>query len=333
MKRESGLYPRIGELANLQLAFQKAARGKKQRPDYQAFAASLDSELATLRGELAREQITVGDYRYFRVFEPKERQICAAPFRERVLHHAIMNICEANLERYAIAGSYACRRGKGLHRAVAEAQAHCRRHRCYLKLDIRRFFDSIDHTIILGMLAGRFKDPPLLRLFDRILDSYHVTTGKGLPIGNLVSQHLANFYLGRFDHFVKEQLRVRSYLRYMDDFVLWADSRAELKALLAPAEVFLADQLALHLKPPQLNHCAVGLPFLGFRLYPDRIDLGALARRRFIRKLVAYERRYLYGEWTERELDAHVGPLLAFVKTADSLGFRRYVLARYGVVT
>jgi hypothetical protein len=126
---------------------------------------------------------------------------------------------------------------------------------------------------------------------------------------------------------------VRSYLRYMDDFVLWADSRTDLKAVLVQVEAFLANELALALKPPQLNHCAAGLPFLGFRLYPGRIDLGPPARGRFIRKLVAYERRYLRGEWSEAELDAHVGPLLAFVKTADSLGFRRYVLARYGVVT
>lgn len=333
MKRERGLYARIGRPQNLELAFRKAGRAKKHRRDYQAFAGNLKAELAALADELACEQVTVGDYRYFRVFDPKERLICAAPFRERVLHHAIMNVCEDNLERYAVAASYACRPNKGLHCAIADAQSQCRRRRCYLKLDIRRFFDSIDHVIALDMLARRFKDPPLLRLFDCILDSYHATPGKGLPIGNLVSQHLANFYLGRFDHFVKEQLRVRSYLRYMDDFVLWGDDRSELKALLPQIEAFLADQLALALKPSQLNHCAAGLPFLGFRLYPDRIDLGPRAWRRFIRKLVAFERRYLRGEWTETELDAHVGPLLAFVKTADSLGFRRYVLRRCGVVT
>jgi RNA-directed DNA polymerase len=199
MKRERGLYARIGRPQNLELAFRKAGRAKKHRRDYQAFAGNLKAELAALADELACEQVTVGDYRYFRVFDPKERLICAAPFRERVLHHAIMNVCEDNLERYAVAASYACRPNKGLHRAIADAQSQCRRRRCYLKLDIRRFFDSIDHVIALDMLARRFKDPPLLRLFDCILDSYHATPGKGLPIGNLVSQHLANFYLGRFD--------------------------------------------------------------------------------------------------------------------------------------
>lgn len=333
MKRDSNLYAKIAEPENLLLAFRKAARGKRTRPEVSAFAANVPGEIASLRADLLAEQVEVGNYRYFRVYEPKERLICAAPFRERVLHHAMMNVGEENLERYAVSASYACRRGQGLHRAVAAAQQHCRSRRCYLKLDIRRFFDSIDHAIVLKLLQRRFNDPPLLRLFDRILDSYHVIPGKGLPIGNLVSQHLANFYLGRFDHFVKETLRARFYIRYMDDFVFWSDSRDELRTILERCRVFLADELALALKPPQLNQCGSGLPFLGFRLYPVRIDLGPLARRRFIRRFRAYEQRHVRGLWSEEELLAHVEPLLAFVKTADSLGFRRYVMTRYGVVT
>jgi len=229
MKRAGNLYGRIAEPLNLKLAFYMAAKGKLDRREIIQFANNLEYNLALLRHQLIYRQPDIGHYRFFRVRDPKPRNICAASFPERVLHHAIMNICESAFERYAVYDSYACRKGKGTIRALERARSFSRKNTWYLKLDIRHYFDSVDHSVLLRLLHRRFKDPQLLYLFAEIIATYHTSPGKGLPIGNLISQHFANYYLGILDHWIKEELRVRCYLRYMDDFILFADTRQKLQ--------------------------------------------------------------------------------------------------------
>ncbi len=208
-----------------------------------------------------------------------------------------MNSCEPVLERYAIYDSYACRKGKGTTKALERARAFSRKNGWYLKLDIRLYFDSIDQKILMHLLCNRFKDQQLLALLDKILASYLTSPGKGLPIGNLVSQHLANFYLGHLDHWIKEDLQVRYYLRYMDDFILFAHTRKELKMQLDSVCYFLDKQLKLQLKGNvQLNRCGYGIPFLGFRVYPHVIKLGAQSKKRFRETFQKYDRKYLAGK-------------------------------------
>jgi len=211
---------KIADAENLRLAFWKAAKGKRGKADCVAFRERLDENLAALRAELLEGDVPVGNYHYFTVHDPKERLICAASFRERVLHHAVMNVCEPALERAAVFDSYACRKGKGRLLAVERAQGYARTHGWFLKMDIRKYFDSIDHETLRALLGRKFKDPELLRLVDRILASYQTAPGRGLPIGNLTSQHFANFYLAPLDRFLKEELRRGAYVRYMDDFVV-----------------------------------------------------------------------------------------------------------------
>lgn len=332
MKRAGNLYERIAEPENLRLAFLKSIRGKRGKQDVIAYTSNLDANLRELREQLLAEQIDVGHYHFFTVHDPKERVICAASFPERVLHHAIMNICEPVLERYAVHDSYACRTGKGMHAAVRRAQTFSRRFSWYLKLDIRQYFASIDHAVVMRLLERRIKDRAVLRLIQCVLDTYHVEPGRGLPIGNLLSQHLANFYLGHLDHWVKETLRVRGYVRYMDDFVLWADDKAVLKAHLEAVRGFLESDLRLQLKDNvQINRCARGLPFLGYRVFPNRLTLGQRARRRFAHKLRAYEKEWLAGEWTEAELARHMEAMLSYVRFADTVGLRRQIMSRFSI--
>ena len=156
MKRIGNLYPVIAEPENLRLAFMKSTRGKCHKPDVIAYRAHLDKNLQTLRNQLLARDVDVGHYHFFTVHDPKERVICAASFPERVLHHAVMNICEPVLERFAIHDSYACRKDKGMHMAVHRAQTFTRRNPWYLKLDIQKYFDSIDHATTLELLARRF---------------------------------------------------------------------------------------------------------------------------------------------------------------------------------
>jgi len=275
MKRATGLYDRISEYGNLCSAFCKAARGKQAKKEIIDFRKNLSDNLRYLQQQLKTGRFDIGHYYFFSIRDPKPRRICAASFPERVLHHAVMNICEPNLESYAVSVSFACRKGKGLHRAVKTAQKMIRIYPWYLKLDIRKYFDSIDHDILLSMLNRRFKERRLLDLLEAVLRTYHTAPGKGMPVGNLISQHLANFYLGRLDHWIKETCRVKGYLRYMDDFLIFGHTRNDLKMLLADIQVFLDRQLCLRLKDNiQLNQCGRGIPFLGSGFFRTRCGLA-----------------------------------------------------------
>jgi len=334
MKRIGNLYHRIADPDNLRIAFRKAVRGKCDRDEVIRFRDSFDDNLAKLHGQLVCHDVSVGNYRFFTINDPKKRRICAASFSERVLHHAIMNICEPVLDRYSIFDSYACRAGKGQRAAVNRARAFAGNFAWYLKLDICKYFDSITHEVLLKLFSRRFKDNDLLVMFGQILNTYHTSLGRGLPIGNLVSQHFANFYLGLFDHWIKEERKVKGYLRYMDDFVLFNDSREALKGDLALVKSFLDEELKLELKDNiQINRTACGLPFLGMRIYPIVVKLSARSKTRFVRKLRDYEMRTVRGEMESQELAERVSSLVEFTRIADSKGFRREVINRNGVLS
>lgn len=328
MKRAGNLMVEIADRENLALAFWKAQKGKRAQPETIRFRENLEPELARLRSALLEGPLGLGPYRSFTVHDPKERVICAAPFQDRVLHHAVMNVCHGSFEAYQVYDSYACRVGKGTHKAVERARAFAGRHRYYLKLDIRRYFDSIDHKILKRQMRCRFKDRRLIEILDAIIGSYETAPGKGLPIGNLTSQYFANHYLGALDHFVKETLRCRAYVRYMDDFVLWDDDRGQLKAWRNEIGAWLAETLRLEIKPDCLNRCGAGMTFLGYRVFPASVTLARRSRVRFRRKLTAAHEEYLSGEWSEAEAARHVEPLIAFVRHGCCEGMRRRVLAR-----
>lgn len=334
MKRANNLYPLIPAYENLRTAFRKAAKGKSDDKQVVCFRKDFEANIQALREQLLNKTPDIGHYHFFVVRDPKVRQICAASFPERVLHHAIMNICESNFETYAIYDSYACRKGKGNRKALARAQQFAQKFPWYLKLDIRKYFDSIDHNRLMDFLARRFKDEDLLILFQRILDTYHTGPGKGLPIGNLISQHLANFYLGRFDHWIKEERKITGYVRYMDDFILFSNEKHALNAELSEIEQFLKDDLKLTLKENvQLNQSCRGIGFLGFRVFPGHIRLTSSSKKRFSRKLRRYERCYCDGIWTEKELIRHMEPLVDFTRAGDSDRFRRMIMQRFGVLS
>ena len=332
MKRHGQLLARIADPANLRLAFWKAAKGKRAKADCRAYQQELDANLSALRAEVLAGQARVGDYHYFTVHDPKERLICAANFRERVLHHALMNVCEPVLERAAIFDSYACRKGKGQLAAVRRAEGYARQHGWFLKLDIRKYFDSVDQRVLLALLARKFKDAAVLDLFGQILASYETAPGRGLPIGNLTSQHFANVYLAPLDRFIKERLGRRAYVRYMDDFVVWGGSGAELRAVWREVESFLRAELRLDLKENvTVNKTAFGMDFLGYRIFPRELRLARRSKLRFACKFRRYERAWAEGRWTELALQQRMEALVAFTLPAHSRNWRLHVENRFGV--
>ena len=324
MKRIGNLFDAVVEPENLRLAFWKASRGKQHRPDQRKYAARLEEEIEGLRLGLLQGDYPAGDYTRFTVYDPKERVICAAAFRERVLHHALINVCEPLVDGWLMFDCYACRVGKGQAKAVRRAQAFAGRYEWFLKADIRKFFDSVPHEGLKALLRRKFKDGRLLGWFDRIIDTYAAAPGRGLPIGNLTSQHFANLYLDPLDRYVKETLRVDGYVRYMDDFVLWSGEKDELKVARERIAAFVAERLGLDLKAePYLNRTRHGMDFLGMRVFPDVVRLNRRSKERFAEKARRYEWLLAQGRWTERTYQERMTALTAFAQQADSLAWRK----------
>jgi hypothetical protein len=328
LKRVGALLPRIAERENLLLAFQKARRGQRGSPAAQAFARDLEGEIARMRAGLLDGSVPVGEHSSFPIRDPKPRVIHAPSFRERVLHHALMNLCEPRLERYLIDDSFACRLGKGTLAAVKRAQHFVANHRFVLKLDVRKYFESIDHERLLERLRRLFKDRALLLLFERILRSHASSPGKGLPIGALTSQHFANLYLGALDHHVKNELRCRGYVRYMDDVLLFHDERERLREWLHDLRRWIAEELALTWKAPQILRSAAGVVFLGFRLRPGQRRLSSERRRRFARALRGLAELRARGGIDEAAYARRLESLCSHAQQAEDSRWRRALLKR-----
>jgi len=328
MRRAGHLFDAIVDAENLRLAFCRAARGKRHRRDVVEFAGALDQRLADMAAGLQTGRFPVGRFRQFEIRDPKRRIITAPAFSERVLHHAIINVCEPHFERWLIADSFACRVGKGRERAVLRAAGFASRFAWRVHLDVRQCFDSIPHDRLRQRLAGRFKDERLVSLFAEIIAGFRGASGHGLPIGSLMSQHFANFYLGFLDRFVKETLRVRGYVRYMDDLVLWDHDRDRLVGVEAGCRRFLTDALALEFKPTTVAASARGLDFLGCRILPTHTLLSRRSRRRYGRRVRLLSRALRLGQLDERGLQARLEAATAFARAADvkSWHFRTAVL-------
>jgi RNA-directed DNA polymerase len=329
MKREGQLMPRIATWENLGCAFHKAAAGKRQRAEVMAFEANLDSELNRLVEALQEGTWQPGAYRRFVVRDPKVRVIHAAPFRDRVVHHALLNVAGAGFERAAIAHSYACRTGRGNRAAVLQARRHTTGFVYCLKLDVRRYFDSISHDRLKALFRSRFKDGAFLDVLDRVVDGFSVTPERGLPIGTLTSQYFANFYLDGLDRFVTERLGCAAYARYMDDFLLWHDDSRVLASWREEIRKWLASERGLELKKlAEPIPCREGVGFLGYRLVPGRILLGRAARKCFKARLLGYEQAWHQSRMESPELQRRVDALLAFTELASCRAWRRRTVAR-----
>ena len=330
MKRVGNLMARIVHSDNLREAFLRAARGKSAREEVIAFRCHLPEELASMARELADGTYCFGEYRRFMVFDRKPRQICAAPFRDRVAMHAMMRICHPVFDAYQVCDSYASRPNKGTYAALERARSFARRYEWFVKLDVRRFFDSIDHGVLMQQLSSLFKDRILLRLWEQLVEGYEASPGRGLPIGNLTSQYFANHYLAAADHRLHEQWHVPAAVRYMDDLLLFGDDRKGLKAVVTSYRNFLSDVLRLDLHEPVMNRTCSGVPFLGYVVFPARLHLQLESRRRFRRHLAMVEKLYDDGYISESICRNRIVSLYSYIGKADSLPLRQSILIKKG---
>jgi hypothetical protein len=234
-----------------------------------------------------------------------------------------MNVLEPVLERPMIHHSYACRKGKGTHAAVKYAFNQCKTKPCFLKLDIRKYFDSIDHKVLKTHLRRLIKDTRVLILLDGIIDSYETTTGKGVPIGNLTSQYFANMYLACMDHYILEKLHSSAYCRYMDDFVLWDSSQKQLKEMYIQINDYVNNSLNLTLKPPVFGKTSSGLPFRGFLVKDKGIYLMQKSKRRVKERMTEISVLLYQNRINDEKAAERVRSVFAAISLARTNKFRK----------
>lgn len=331
MKRVGFLVEKIADKDNLLLAYYKAKRGKHYKKEVVRFGDNLDYNINKLQKEIIAGNVSVGKYHKFTITDPKKRNVYATAFDERVLHHAIINVCHEYFERNLIYDTYATRLNKGIYKALDKAKMAARQYRYVAKLDFRKYFDTISHEVLKEKLGRIYKDMNLLNIFSQIIDTYSVEEGKGIPIGNLTSQYFANYYLSSLDHYIKEYLGVPVYVRYMDDMLLFENDKDKLKGYVKSVTRYSSENLKLILKAPIMRHTKDTISFLGYKIGQNIILLNSRSRNRFCKKILRYEKLLLNGSWSEKEYQLHILPLLAFVNYAYTKRMRKRILERIKV--
>jgi len=290
MKIYKNIFEKIVSLENLFNAWDEFKRGKRGKMDVMRFERNLEHNLLQLQRDLVAKRYKHGSYHAFYITDPKQRHIHKASVRDRIVHHAVFTILNPIFEPTFIFDSYSCREGKGTHKGidklktmVGKASGYNRWPTYILKCDIKKFFQSVNHVILLEFLNRKIKDPDAMGLINEIVESF----SDGLPIGNLTSQLFANVYLSELDHFVKGGLKVRFYIRYTDDFVMVSNSVVQFRAWFGAIRIFLKQKLKLTPYPSKviLRKYHQGVDFLGYVQYPHYRRLRTKTKRRILKKV------------------------------------------------
>ena len=337
------LYDLLTSYENLFFAFQKAAKGKRGNSSVAEFANNEDDLLFALQEELKSKTYRPGAYTSFYIRDPKRRLVSAAPFRDRVVHHALCNVIEPIFERTFIGDSYANRIGKGVHSALDRTHQFSRQYPYVLQCDVEQCFPSIDHAVLKKILARKIADVDVLWLCDRILksgegvlseeykmnyfsddDLFAVQRPRGLPIGNLTSQFWANVYMNELDQFIKRKLRVKAYVRYVDDFLLFSENKRQLWEWKRGIIKFLESlRMTLHVKESSVYPVSTGIPFLGFRQYPTHRLLKSRNGHNFVRRFKSMKRQLAHSELSYADMQNRVQGWVAHASHASTWGLRR----------
>lgn len=275
MKRKGNLYNQVIDINNLKLADKIARKDKSKQKDIKRHDRNRLTNIENLHKILKEKRYTTSEYYIFTIQDPKEREIFKLPYYpDRIVHHAIMNIIEPIFVSTFTADTYSCIKKRGIHKAfynVKKALTDIENTQYCLQLDIKKFYPSVDHEILKILLRKKFKDQDLINLLDEIIDS--TGNGIGIPIGNYLSQYFANFYLSYFDHWLKENRRVRYYFRYCDDLVIFSNNKEELHKLRVEIVNYLITNLKLKIKPNYkiFPIAKQGLDFVGYKFYHTHI--------------------------------------------------------------
>jgi RNA-directed DNA polymerase len=344
MKRHGNLYSQIISFENLLLATKKAQKGKRFRDNVLAFNYHLESELLQIQTELHNQTYQPQGYRTFQIKEPKPRLISVAPYRDRVVHHALCNIIAPLIEPSFIPDSYSNRIGYGTHKAIRRFTHFARSSKYVFQCDIQKYFPSIDHEILKTTLRQKLKCPQTLWLIDLIIDNSNpqipvddyyagdelltpILRRRGLPIGNLTSQFFANVYLNNFDHYIKEKLKIKKYIRYGDDFAFFGDDRTELAQVRHAIENYLASlRLKIHPIKSQIFATNQGANFLGFRIFPTHIRVRSNNLRLGRKRIRLLKQAVFLGKGSASTVDLAILSWFAHLAHGDTWQLRSNIL-------
>ncbi len=315
------LWLKITSFKNLVLAYKKARKAKPYTNEILQFSMDLEKNLLSLQEELLSKIYKQSKYREFIIFDPKQRKIKYLPFRDRVVHHAIVNIIEPIFDKQLISTTYACRKRKGTHKALKDIKKVISKEFKFsgycLKCDVKKYFPCIDQTILKQIIKKSIKcKNTRLQIFN-IIDSDNSESGKtkGIPIGNLTSQLFSNIYLNKLDKYIKHQLKIKFYYRYVDDFIILHDSKKELNNYKKKIKYFLKKELNLEIPKSKTNIFQIkdGVDFVGYKIFPDIVFLRKRNIKRFIKKL-----SFLVYEKNSAKIQSSVASYLGYFKFANS---------------
>ncbi len=341
------MYDAICSMKNLVLAAKKATKGKKSRHAAARFWFHREVELLKIQKELQNQTYKFGTYREFEICDKGiKRKISAAPFRDRVVHHAIMNAVEPIFEKSFIKDTYANRKGKGVFAALRRAQFFAHRYTHVLKLDIRKYFPSIDHSILKSMIEKKISCPQTLAIIHNVIDSSnvqekvdHIFYGDdlftqserriGLPLGNLTSQYFGNLYLSRLDHYAKEILSLKGYIRYVDDIVIFGNSIEFLQTALRKISEFLPKlRLKLHSLKIKFFESINGFEFLGHKVYPTHFRVTSKNIRHIRLNIHHAVQSYQHGSASLKEAKNRLFSSIGFLASGSNFHITNALLAR-----
>ncbi len=287
-------YDDIISLTNLLEAWKEFLKGKRNKRDVQEFQLHLMDNIISLHLDLKNKTYKHGGYHAFNISDPKPRNIHKASVRDRLLHHAVYRVLYPYFDKTFIPDSYSCRLNKGTHKAINQFRkfywkvSKNNTKQCFiLKCDIKKFFASIDHSILVAILKKHIPDPDTIWLLSQITTSFHTTSGKGLPLGNLTSQLMVNIYMNEFDYYMKHTLKEKHYIRYADDFIVLTRNREYILTVYQYIVDFLHNKLKLEIHPDKvfIKTFSSGIDFLGWVHFPNHRILRTTTKRRMLRNL------------------------------------------------
>lgn len=319
VKRYGNLYEQICSMDNLELAFRKASKHKKKYSEVKNYEKNLEENLKILQNELITKTYHTGEYREKTIFEPKERKIYILTFKHRVAQWALMNVIEPILVPMFIKDTYSCIVGRGMHKASGRTMEFIQKCDYCLKMDIRKFYPSVNQSILYSLVERKFKDKDVLYLLKDIIFSF--PGGKNMPIGNLASQMLGNFYMCPLDRFVKEKLGCKYYARYCDDFCLFSNDKKELQYFKQEITKFLKENLDLQLSKCDVFPVSRGVDFMGYRHFRGYRLVRKSTAKKVKRRIPAVVKKLYAGKITFEQFRSIIDSTLGWIEWANSYNF------------
>lgn len=321
IKRHGNLFKHIVDLENIYVAYKNARRGKGWQDTIKRFEEKLDENLIAIQRSLVDHTFTTSSYRSKTIYEPKQREIYILPFApDRIVQHALMQVVEPIWESLFIDTSFACRKGKGIHAGSSKTMEYVRRNKYCLKCDISKFYPSVHHDILSNLIRRKIKCSETLWLLDDIINSFPGETN--VPIGNYTSQWFGNLYLNELDMFVKYNLKCRDYLRYCDDFCLFADDKKYLNECAREIEEYLWARLKLKYSKCRLFPVSLGVDFLGYRHFPQYILLRKSTAKRVKKRLGKLPKLLRRGYITTEQFRSSIASTIGWLKWAKTKNFQ-----------